>query len=82
MGSAVVVRLREGRRRRTIRSFMWGTADVATARRVRSVGQRAIEEGEKATQAFEWGARFWSPRRRSSKSGDSEFLRSGTEGSA
>ena len=37
---------------------MWGTADVATARRVGSVGQTAIEDGEKAIQALEWGARF------------------------
>ena len=41
---------------------MCGMADVATARRVGSVGQMAIDEGEKAIQALEWGARFWDPR--------------------
>ena len=41
---------------------MCGTADVATATSVGSVGQTAIEEGEKAIQALEWGARFWDPR--------------------
>ena len=54
---------RGGRRRRTMRSFMWGVEEVAMARRVGSVGERAIEEGEKAIQALEWGARFWRPRR-------------------
>ena len=61
----VVEELREGRggrRRRTSRSFMWGTAEVATARRVGSVGHSATEEGEKAIQALEWGARFCRPR--------------------
>ena len=37
---------------------MCGTADVATAMSVESVGQTAIEEGENAIQALEWGARF------------------------
>ncbi len=37
---------------------MCGTADVATARSVGSIGQMAIEEGENAIQALEWGARF------------------------
>ena len=44
-----------------MRSLRWGTEDVATARRVRSVGQRAMLEGENVTQALEWGARFWVP---------------------
>ena len=47
-----------GMRSRTRISFMCGTADVATARRVGSVGQTAIEEGEKAIQAWDWAARF------------------------
>ncbi len=34
-------------------SFMCGTVDVATARRVGSVGHVAMEEGEKAIQPFE-----------------------------
>ena len=42
-------------------SFMCGTEEVATAIRVGSVGLMAIEEGEKAIQAFECGARFWVP---------------------
>lgn len=50
-------------------SFMCGTADVATARRVGSVGHTSTEEGEKAIQAFERGARFWEPSSRSSAGG-------------
>ena len=60
--------LRGGRSRRAIRSFMWGTVDVATATMVGSVGESATEEGEKATQELEWGARFWDPS--SSREGD------------
>ena len=50
-----------GIKSRTIRSFICGTVDVPTARSVGSVGQRAMEEGVNATQAFEWGARFCWP---------------------
>ena len=50
-----------GKSSRTRRSFMWGTADVPTARRVRSVGQRASAEGEKAIHALLCGARFCVP---------------------
>lgn len=51
-------------------SFKCGIADVAMARSVGSVGHIATEEGEKAIQAFEWGARFWEPSSRSSAGGD------------
>ena len=44
-----------------MRSLRWGIEDVATAMRVGSVGQRAMLEGEKVTQALEWGARFCVP---------------------
>ena len=47
---------------RTMSNFMCGTLDVPTATSVGSVGHRAREEGVKATQALEWGARFWRPR--------------------
>lgn len=53
--------VRGGKSRRTRMSFIWGRDDVATARRVGSVGHRAIQEGEKGVQAFECGARFWAP---------------------
>ena len=52
-GSATCMGLARGRRRRTMRSLRWGIEDVATAMRVGSVGQRAMLEGEKVTQAFE-----------------------------
>lgn len=42
-------------------SFICGTEDVATAIREGSVGLMATEEGEKAIQAFECGARFCEP---------------------
>ena len=52
-GSGTCMLLARGRRRRTIRSLRWGTEDVATATRVGSVGQRAMLDGEKVTQALE-----------------------------
>lgn len=55
-----------GKSRRTRISFICGRDEVATASSVGSVGQRAMEDGEKGIQAFEWGARFWVPMRRSS----------------
>lgn len=58
MGELASLAGRIGIRSRTRISFMCGTADVATATSVGSVGQTAIEEGEKAIQALEWGARF------------------------
>lgn len=53
-----------GRRSRTRSSFMCGRAEVATARRVESVGHNAIAEGENATHALLCGARFWLPAKR------------------
>ena len=44
---------RGGNKRRTRMSFKWGTAEVATARSVGSVGQIATLEGENAIQALE-----------------------------
>ena len=68
-----------GNSSRTIMSRMWGTELVATASSVGSVGQTAIEAGEKAIQPEECGARFWLPRRViRSVSGASEN-RSGSE---
>ena len=61
MSEAVLLRegaAMDGIKRRTTMSFMWGIEDVATARRVGSVGQREIEDGENAIHAFERGARF------------------------
>ncbi len=46
---------------RTTINFMYGTADVATASNVGSVGHSARDDGEKATQAFECGAKFCPP---------------------
>ena len=50
-----------GTRRRTMRSFMCGTEFVPTAIKEGSVGQRARDEGVKATHALECGARFCLP---------------------
>ena len=46
---------------RAISSFMDGTAEVAQASKLGSVGQIAKAEGVKATHALEWGARFCRP---------------------
>lgn len=42
-------------------SFMYGTAEVATAKSVGSVGEMATEDGENAIQALDCGARFCDP---------------------
>ena len=43
-------------------NFICGKLDVPTATSVGSVGQSASEDGVKATQALECGARFCLPR--------------------
>ena len=58
VAGAVESWMEEGKSNRTMRSFMCGTAEVATASSVGSVGCGESAEGVKATQAFEWGARF------------------------
>ena len=45
--------LREGTNSLTMISFMCGTAEVATAKSVGSMGELAIDDGEKAIQALE-----------------------------
>ena len=52
----------KGKSRRAMISFMCGTAEVAIAMTVESVGQTEIEDGENVTYAFECGARFCDPR--------------------
>lgn len=47
---------------------MCGNEDVPTARRLLSRGLSAREEGVKAIQVLEWGARFCWPRRRGGES--------------
>lgn len=60
-GAEVVSTFHGGISMRAIKSFIDGTADVAQANRLESVGQIASAEGVKATHALECGARFWRP---------------------
>lgn len=53
VGGAVTVSSQGGMSIRAIKSFIEGTADVAQAKRLESLGHMARADGVKPTQAFE-----------------------------